>query len=479
MKKKKKNNSLSNIFKYKQVKIIMGCVLILVIGYTIGCIYYHDKFMMQTSINDTNVSNMTLSKAQETLQELYTKQTVTLEFVDNQTETLSNADCGISFNQNNDLKKELEKQNPFLWFVHIFQSTEIKVDNLLLIDEQKLYDALNQLNHLQSDNQVAPVDAKVVYNNNDFSIESEVFGSQINRDKLYDIVSHAFQNNNEKVNVKEQKGYNEPTVTKDDKNLNQLLELAKKHCNASITYKTVDGNVTLDGDDIIKWLSIDEKGEYYYSEEEFKKNATEFVKDLAKKINIKSTAITFKGVNGTRTVSGGNYGYKLKQSQEVEGLLEDIKNQEHKVRSPEVSGVQASYSNGGIGNTYVEIDMTKQHFWYVKNGNVVIESDVVTGLPSDPDRKTPAGVYYVYFMQRNRVLRGQIQPDGKPEYETPVAYWMAFNRGIGLHDATWQSKFGGDVYKTKGSHGCINLPKNIAASLYDQLKVNTPVICYY
>ena len=123
--------------------------------------------------------------------------------------------------------------------------------------------------------------------------------------------------------------------------------------------------------------------------------------------------------------------------------------------------------------------MTKQHFWMHKNGKIVLESDIVTGLPSDPNRKTPAGTYYIYFMQRNRVLRGQIQADGKPEYETPVAYWMAFNRGIGLHDATWQSKFGGNVYYSRGSHGCINLPLNIAAALYDMVKVNTPVVCYY
>ncbi|MFR1295816.1 MAG: L,D-transpeptidase [Coprobacillus cateniformis] len=108
-----------------------------------------------------------------------------------------------------------------------------------------------------------------------------------------------------------------------------------------------------------------------------------------------------------------------------------------------------------------------------------LESDIVSGLPSDPHKKTPAGTYYIYFMQLNRTLRGEIQADGKPEYETPVAYWMAFNGGIGLHDATWQSRFGGDVYYTRGSHGCINLPLKVAAELYDMVKVNTPVVCYY
>ena len=112
-------------------------------------------------------------------------------------------------------------------------------------------------------------------------------------------------------------------------------------------------------------------------------------------------------------------------------------------------------------------------------GMLFLQSDIVSGLPSDPDKRTPGGTYYIYFMQRNRTLIGEIQEDGKPEYETPVAYWMAFNGGIGLHDATWQSAFGGDRYKTYGSHGCINLPLDVAASLYSQLSVNIPVVCYY
>ena len=36
-----------------------------------------------------------------------------------------------------------------------------------------------------------------------------------------------------------------------------------------------------------------------------------------------------------------------------------------------------------------------------------------------------------------------------------------------------------DVYYTRGSHGCINLPLKVAAELYDMVKVNTPVVCYY
>ena len=55
---------------------------------------------------------------------------------------------------------------------------------------------------------------------------------------------------------------------------------------------------------------------------------------------------------------------------------------------------------------------------------------------------------------------------------------MPFNGGIGLHDASWRSKFGGDIYVRGGSHGCINLPKNKAAELYNRIQKGCPVVVH-
>ena len=147
-------------------------------------------------------------------------------------------------------------------------------------------------------------------------------------------------------------------------------------------------------------------------------------------------------------------------------------------RTPEHTGQLPSGENGGLGTTYLEINITKQHLWFVKDGSVVLESDFVSGKESDPTRLTPSGTYYIYNKERNRVLRGTKQPNGKYEYESPVSYWMPFNKGIGLHDASWRSTFGRDIYINSGSHGCINLPTGFAGSLYSQIYVNLPVVVY-
>ena len=52
-------------------------------------------------------------------------------------------------------------------------------------------------------------------------------------------------------------------------------------------------------------------------------------------------------------------------------------------------------------------------------------------------------------------------------------------KGVGIHDATWRNgKFGGEIYKTSGSYGCINTPLEKVKQIYDNVEINTPVIIY-
>ena len=73
--------------------------------------------------------------------------------------------------------------------------------------------------------------------------------------------------------------------------------------------------------------------------------------------------------------------------------------------------------------------------------------------------------------QKNRVLRG-------PGYASPVKYWMPVKGGIGIHDARWRKEFGGDIYLTDGSHGCINMPPSKAKELYNMLSIGDRVVLH-
>ena len=276
-------------------------------------------------------------------------------------------------------------------------------------------------------------------------------------------------------------GYVKPQVYKDDQDLNNQLKAANEYCLSAITYTTPKGKeIALDGSTLITWLSKQDDGSYTKDESVFKEKLTAFVKELASQYNSIGATRTFTGKDGqSHTVSGGTYGFRVSTDSEVSALLKMInENKSENNRIPEHTGQLPSGENGGLGTTYLEINITKQHLWFVKDGSVVLESDFVSGKESDPTRLTPSGTYYIYNKERNRVLRGTKQPNGKYEYESPVSYWMPFNKGIGLHDASWRSTFGRDIYINSGSHGCINLPTGFAGSLYSQIYVNLPVVVY-
>ena len=123
-----------------------------------------------------------------------------------------------------------------------------------------------------------------------------------------------------------------------------------------------------------------------------------------------------------------------------------------------------------FGSTFIAVDITNQMVYFVRDHQVVLESPVVTGKPSTP---TPRGSFSILSLERNRVLRG-------PTWASFVQFWMPFTtRGHGLHDASWQSAFGGNLFLTgRGSMGCVNMPTDQAAQLFSMIRVGTRVHVY-
>jgi len=109
------------------------------------------------------------------------------------------------------------------------------------------------------------------------------------------------------------------------------------------------------------------------------------------------------------------------------------------------------------------------------NGKCIVESPFVSGNVAG-GYATPVGIYYLTYKTTNTFLEGY-NGDGS-KYSSFVNYWMPFNGGIGLHDATWRSKFGGNIYLTNGSHGCINLPYSVAQKIYNNINTSIPIILY-
>ena len=201
---------------------------------------------------------------------------------------------------------------------------------------------------------------------------------------------------------------------------------------------------------------------------------------LAGKYDTAGTARTFHTAGGRDVEITGPYGWKLDVAGEVAAhtqLIQAGLGEGEQDREPVYAATAASRSLPDWGNTYVEIDLTGQHVYMFQEGNLVWEAPCVTGNIAK-NYNTPAGIYSLTYKEMDRILRGAKKADGTYEYESHVDYWMPFNGGIGLHDANWRSKFGGTIYQTSGSHGCINLPPAKAKELYGLVYKGMPVLCY-
>lgn len=240
--------------------------------------------------------------------------------------------------------------------------------------------------------------------------------------------------------------------------------------NMEIIYKAGDKRVVLTAEDVTDWVRYWPDGHWDIDD----KRIAEFVEELQKEFDTWQYNKILRTTEGKVVkIPAGEYGWKLDKKKEVKEISRLLRRNGITVHNLHFSTEAAVQGNPykDYGDSYVEIDLTSQRLWLYVEGKMILESDIVSGL-MNTDRQTPPGAYAIYYKQSPAVLKGA-------DYETPVSYWMPFNGGIGLHDATWQYSFGGDACYYRGSHGCINLPLDVAKEIYGYMKKGFPVLCYY
>ena len=429
---------------------------------------YKTRFFPNTQINGVDASGKTAAEVQELIAEGVNGYTLTIDERNNQTETIAGTDIKLHAEFGGSLEKMVAAQNPFAWLWHMKQE-EYTIGTMVAYDDAALESQIRNLSCLDPEKAVEPVNAKIseYVSGQGYSIEPEQEGTAVEAEKLTQAVTGAIENLQDHLSLEEADVYKKPTVLKDDASLAEQLDKMNKYAKMSVTYQFGDSTETLNGDQIHAWLIANADGSVSVDSSK----VSEYVSEMAKAHNTSNKAKTLKTSYGsTIQVSGGTYGWKINQAAETEALAAIIASGESTTREPEYSQKAASHGANDYGDTYVEINLTGQHLFFYKEGKLVVESDFVSGNLAK-GWGTPAGSYPLAYKQKNAVLKGE-------NYRTPVNYWMPFNNGIGMHDAKWRSSFGGTIYKTGGSHGCINLPPSVAKTIFDNISAGTPVICY-
>lgn len=446
--------------------------------------YYRTHFLPNTFVNDRNISGMDVAQAVELMNaymqdyvlEVRGREPATAESGALLGTITSDAVGLTSGSSESTLKNIMEEQNGMLWIGSFLKKEGTKIiteQDFAIYDEERLENLVRSWNACQSVNMLPAEDAYISEYSPErqaYEIIPETKGAELDVDQAILLVGEALRDLENTMDLEEAGLYAEAEILQDDPRLTVPVETANRWLGTNIVYDWGGNEVVLDVETIQEWVTI-EDGEAILDE----KSVKSFVKSQSRQYDTygkNKNFVTTAGV--TLKLASASYGWRTDTDVETEELLSLILEGSIGSREPVYTHkgmVKGTDGANDIGNSYVEADLTNQHLYLYQDGEVVLETDFVSGKISNGSG-TPAGIFGITYKTTDAVLRGR-------DYATPVKYWMPFYGNYGMHDANWRRDFGGDIYLSNGSHGCINLPPSMAEQIYQYVSKGFPVICYY
>lgn len=461
--------------KHKVLRItgIISAV-VLVCTYVTVSIWFMFHYNYRTYINGNDYSFYTLDEVDQFIGEYISDYSLTLKLRDDSEYEIEPDDIGLVISPNVTAKKIISEQNGFLWPYYMCIRKDYELYYTADYDKNKLEELLKNCDFTQEENMQKPVDASVVIKDGKSTIIPENEGNYIDFSELCSIIDEALAKGDKIVDLDETDVYDKPDITSDSEEIVSEQARLEKLLSMKVTYKIDEVSWELTSEDYGDWITNISADKIEFDKDKIH----EYVQNMADRYDTYDVPRNFRTHDG-RTVTLDNtwYGWLIDVDSETDELYTVLEAGESVERVPELDCYAAVYHDGGddIGDTYIECDFGQQHIYVYVDGELVMDSDCVTGsLANSGKFRTPGGVYTILYTKSPAVLVGD-------DYETPVKYWMPFigELGIGFHDATWRSAFGGDIYKSGGSHGCVNLPLSAAEQLFNIAYEGMPVVCYY
>lgn len=449
----------------KAFKIIFGLLLVLLIFiYIMGLYFFKDRFMPRTFVNGHDFGLTKISEFEKNYEDL--SRNFELEIL-SKDKNLNDKITAKEINYIDSIGSAFIDQTPFYWPVASLINKNYEVDYNLNYDEKALDEKIANLKAIKGES-TESTDAKIVFDNGEFKVEDEVHGNFIKRDELKNAILNHFADKDEKLDLEKENLYIEPKIKADSDYIKKQLASYKDLYNKKIIFDFDDRKEEVTGQDIIAMYSKSDDGSLVLDEEK----VAHFVEKLAAKYDTYRTSRIFNATGvGTVKVDGGIYGWLTDRPKTREVVVAALEKNEAVTVKPVYRQDAVSRKIDDIGKTYIEVDLARQKLWYYNNGIMELETNVVTGNPNHGNG-TPTGTDRIWSRERDRYLTGET-------YRSKVSYWAPINwSGIGLHDASWRSSFGGNIYRSGGSHGCINIPPAVMKNLYPKTFTGMPVIVY-
>ena len=385
-----------------------------------------------------------------------------------ESEYLTAEQIKLAFVDDSSINGMLKAQKSFLWPVMILLKRSNAAAVAFSYDRDAAMQAFSELDCMNPLYVTAPEDAYVKTTDTGFEVAPEVMGTTLDTEKVGQALADALDAGQSMLSLEDAGCYVNPKRYSDDA---ALLEEAKKKsalAKAYITYDFGDRKEVVNAPLIADWIVTRSDGEYVIDEVA----VTDYVESLAAKYDTFGLTREFYTSLGTTvTLNGGDYGWCMDQDATVVALLNALADGYQGTMKPEYLYTAKSRDTNDIGDTYVEICISQQRMWCYQYGTCIVDTPVVTGNPNKGNATPSGGVWAIDAMKQNAILVGE-------GYQSPVDFWMPFNGDVGIHDMQTRAYFGGTIYLTNGSHGCVNTPYEQAQTIFNTVSVGTPVIVY-
>jgi len=458
--------NIKKFFKYEALGNITIILASIILVYLLVSIYFSNHFFFHTVINEVNLSLKAYEDADYIIRNYIKDYELQLIERNGETEFITGHDIELQYNEMNSITKIYQEQNSFQWISSLLKGQGYYVTDLYNYHNEKLEEAINELMCINKD-MLDPQNVSFKYSNGIYEVIEEVYGNKIIKEKLSEEIKKNILRGKTSLDLDIKLCYENPKYILSSNKTYQTKNLLNKYIATKITYKFGNENEILEGNIINKWLHVNKNLDVIIN-----KNAVmKYVKGLGGKYDTVGETRNFKTSTGKIVeVIGGLYGWKINQAKETKALIENIKLGNVIEKEPIYTQKALSRNGNEIGNTYVEINITRQYLWFYKDGKLIAQGAIVTGNPNKGN-STVVGTYMLNYKQNGATLIGL-------GYEANVNYWMPFYGNIGIHDANWRNSFGGEIYKSKGTHGCVNVPLYLAKTIFENIEAGIPVISY-
>ena len=486
---KKKKSTVSNKKEKKYLPIVYKSVglLFLLLFIIAAIIFATESSRLQTHfghhdlINGKSYFGLNASGAAERMDTEF--QNYQIHIMENDTEvySLTYGEAGYSLDRDAlkaELNQVISNQKPGL---HLMEKPENHIISYPVNRSDDVFAAAFTSDKLSGE-RTDSTDAYIRYDEEQgaYVIVPEIYGNSIQNDAFQSLVSNIldqeFSDNDisEKLYITlDSSVYVQPSITSAQAELqnqmNSQNQLLGQYRSANITYVFGSTKEVIDWSLISTWLTVNDAG-VQLSEE----SVRDYIKQLASTYNTIYKDRNFTTTGGqTVKMEHNEYGYRIDQEAEYQQLIQELAAGTVTEREPvyNKTGFQRNGTDDLCG-TYIEVSISQQHLWLYKNGVLITETDVVTGKDM-PEFQTYKGAWTIAFKKSPYTLSSDIYG-----YKVPVNYWMPFVYGQGLHDLSTRKAFGGQIYKTNGSHGCINLPLDQAKIIYETIDAGYPIFIY-